>query len=71
MAKRIEPRVLAEIDRMKVGRLSKYFDFPRMRAMRTRSTVEQHNSGDEYGTQQAMLAFLSARSIEWFRGGKA
>ncbi len=72
MAKRIEPRVLAEIDRMeKAGKLSKYFDFPRMRAMLTRRSIEQHASGNEYDTQQAMLAFLAARYIEWFRGDNA
>jgi asparagine synthase (glutamine-hydrolysing) len=72
MAKRIEPRVLAEIDRMEqAGKLSKHFDFARMRAMLTRRTVEQNNSGNEYDTQQAMLAFLSARYIEWFRGDNA
>jgi len=69
MAKRIEPRVLAEIDRMeKAGYLSRYFDFPRMRAMLTRRTIEQHNSGNEFDTRQAQLAFLAARYIEWFRG---
>lgn len=69
MAKRIEPRVLAEIDRMeKAGYLARYFDFQRMRKMLTRRTVEQHRSGFEYDTQQAMLAFLAARYIEWFRG---
>jgi asparagine synthase (glutamine-hydrolysing) len=69
MAKRIEPRVLAEIDRMeKAGKLSRYFDFPRMRAMLTRRSIEQHASGNEYDTRQAMLAFLAARYIEWFRG---
>ena len=69
MAKRIESRVLAEIDRMeKAGKLSKYFDFPRMRAMLTRRTIEQHASGNEYDTRQAQLAFLAARYIEWFRG---
>lgn len=68
MAKRIEPRVLAEIDRMEQAvRLSRYFDFPRMRAMLTRRTVEQHASGNEYDTRQAQLAFLAARYIEWFR----
>jgi asparagine synthase (glutamine-hydrolysing) len=72
MAKRIEPRVLAEIDRMeKAGRLSRYFDFARMRAMLTRRTVEQHASGNEYDTHQAMGAFLAARYIEWFRGDNA
>jgi asparagine synthase (glutamine-hydrolysing) len=72
MAKRIEPRVLAEIDRMeKAGRLSQYFDFPRMRAMLTRRAVEQHASGNEFDTRQAMLAFMAARYIEWFRGDNA
>jgi asparagine synthase (glutamine-hydrolysing) len=69
MAKRIEPRVLAEIDRMeKAGYLSRYFDFPRMRKMLTRRTIEQHNSGAELDTRQAMLTFIAARYIEWFRG---
>jgi asparagine synthase (glutamine-hydrolysing) len=68
MAKRIEPRVLAEIDRMeKAGYLSRYFDFPRMRRMLTRRTVEQHHSGAEFDTRQAHVAFLAARYIEWFR----
>lgn len=72
MAKRIESRVLAEIDRMeKAGKLSKYFDFPRMRAMLTRRTIEQHASGNEYDTRQGQLAFLAARYIEWFRGDNA
>ncbi len=72
MAKRVEPRVLAEIDRMeKAGRLSQYFDFPRMRAMLTRRTAEQHMSGREPDTGQAMLAFMAARYIEWFRGDNA
>jgi asparagine synthase (glutamine-hydrolysing) len=69
MAKRIEPRVLAEIERMEnAGRLSRYFDFGRMRAMLTRRSVEQHASGNEFDTRQAMLAFMAARYIEWFRG---
>jgi asparagine synthase (glutamine-hydrolysing) len=72
MAKRIEPRVLAEIDRMeKAGHLSRYFDFARTRAMLTRRRVDQHNSGNEYDTRQALLAFLAARYIEWFRGHNA
>jgi asparagine synthase (glutamine-hydrolysing) len=72
MAKRIEPRVLAEIERMeKAGKLSKYFDFPRMRAMLTRRRIDQHASGNEYDTRQAQLAFLAARYIEWFRGDNA
>ena len=69
MAKRIEPRVLAEIDRMeKAGRLSRYFDFARMRAMLTRRGIEQHASGNEFDTRQAMTAFIAARYVEWFWG---
>jgi len=69
MAKRIEPLMLAEIDRMEnAGRLSRYFDFARMRAMLTRRSVEQHASGQEFDTLQAMNAFIAARYIEWFRG---
>ena len=72
MAKRIGPRVLAEIDRMEAaGKLTRYFDFPRMRAMLTRRQPDQHASGNEYDTRQAMLAFLHARYIEWFRGENA
>jgi asparagine synthase (glutamine-hydrolysing) len=72
MAKRIEPRVLAEIDRMeKAGHLSRYYDFPRMRKMLTRRSIDQHASGNEFDTRQAMAAFLHARYIEWFRGGNA
>jgi asparagine synthase (glutamine-hydrolysing) len=72
MAKRVEPRVLAEIDRLeKSARLKKLFDFGRMRAMLTRRTVDQHNSGSEFDTRQAQLAFLHARYIEWFNRDNA
>ncbi len=72
MAKRVEPRVLAEIDRMEAaGRLAAYFDFAQMRRMLTRRRLEDHNSGNEYDTRQAQLAFLCARYIEWFRGDNA
>jgi asparagine synthase (glutamine-hydrolysing) len=72
MAKRIEPRVLAEIDRMEnAGRLAHIFDFERMRRMLTRRRVDQHASGNEFDTRQAMRAFVMARYIEWFRGGNA
>jgi asparagine synthase (glutamine-hydrolysing) len=72
MAKRVEPQVLAEIERMEhAGNLTRYFDFPRMRKMLTRRRPEEHNSGNEYDTRQALLAFLGARYTEWFRGGNA
>ncbi|MGP0058664.1 MAG: asparagine synthase-related protein [Beijerinckiaceae bacterium] len=68
MAKRIEPRVLAEIDRMeKACQLSCYFDFSRMRRMLTRRGIERHASGDEDDVRHALSAFLAARFIEWFR----
>lgn len=68
MIKRIEPRLLSEIDRMEAGgKLDAYFDFPRMRRMLTRRTLDQHASGNEFDTRQAALAFLWARYIEWFR----
>ena len=69
MVKRIEPRMLAEIDRMaEKPYLSRYFDFPRMRKMLTRRKIDQHASGHEFDINQAMVAFLAARYIEWFRG---
>ena len=72
MAKRIEPRATRRNrPHGKAGSSQSYFDFPRMRAMLTRRTIEQHASGNEYDTRQAMLAFLAARYIEWFRGDNA
>lgn len=68
MAKGIEPQILAEIDRMEgEGKLSHRFDFPRMRKMLTRRRADDHNSGSEYDTHQAILCFIQARYIEWFR----
>jgi asparagine synthase (glutamine-hydrolysing) len=72
MAKRVEPRVLAELDRMEAaGKLSDYFDFARMRAMLTRRGPDDHANGAETDLHQAMYAFLVARYIEWFRGDNA
>lgn len=72
MARRAEPRVLAEIERMEnAGRLSRYFDFPRMRAMLTRRRIWEHASGNEAAARHAMSAFVAARYVEWFRGDNA
>jgi len=72
MVKRAEPRILAEIDRMeREGRLSHHLDFPRVRRMLTQRPIEQHRSGSEYDTHQAVSAFLRARYIEWFRRDNA
>jgi asparagine synthase (glutamine-hydrolysing) len=72
MARRIEKRLLTEIARMEsAGRLSRHFDFPRMRRMLGRRAAGRHSSGSEMDTRQAMHAFLLARYIEWFRGENA
>jgi asparagine synthase (glutamine-hydrolysing) len=72
MVKRIEPKILAEIDRMeRAGKLAEFFDFPRMRRMLTQRSLAKHRSGHEYDTGQAVSAFLLGRYIEWFRGDNA
>jgi asparagine synthase (glutamine-hydrolysing) len=72
MAKAEEPAILAEIDRMEAsGDLAKYFDFGRMRQMLTRRTPDQHASGSEFDTSQAINAFFRARYVKWFRGDNA
>lgn len=72
MVKRVEPRILAEIARMeKTERLAQHFDFPRMRRMLTRRTLERHATGTEVDTRQAVVAFLMARYLEWFRRDNA
>jgi asparagine synthase (glutamine-hydrolysing) len=72
MVKRVEPKILAEIDRMeRAGKLSEFFDFPRMRRMLTKRSLHRHLSGHEYDTGQAVSAFLLGRYIEWFRGDNA
>ncbi len=69
LATRAKPRMLAEIERMETsGRLAAYFDFPRMRQMLTQRGDDQHASGDEYDTRQAVNAFIAARWLEYFRG---
>ena len=69
MVRRAEPRILDEIDRMeRSGKLSTYFDFDRMRAMIVRRRPDQHDSGSELDAGQAMLTFITARYIDWFRG---
>lgn len=64
MAESIQPYVLAEIDRMeKAGRLSRYFDFPRMRRM-----ITSYPRGTVYSAKMGLRAFMYARYVEWFRG---
>ena len=71
MANRVEPKVLAEIDRMEQsGKLTRHFDFPRMRQMLTRRRRRGPGSGEQ-AARLALLAFLRARYIEWFTGQNA
>jgi hypothetical protein len=71
MARRIGPKVLAELDRMEnAGKLSRHFDFPRMRKMLAGGT-RGGDLGDQIAARQALLAFLRARYIEWFTGQNA
>jgi asparagine synthase (glutamine-hydrolysing) len=71
MATRVEPKVLAEIDRMEqAGKLTPHFDFPQMRKMLTRRSSDG-DFGSQIATRQALLAFLRARYIEWFTGHNA
>jgi asparagine synthase (glutamine-hydrolysing) len=70
MAKRVEPEILAEIDRMaESGKLSRYFDFQKMRKMLVQQRSSGRNPRLEYRTRQAMLGFLYARYVEWFTRG--
>jgi asparagine synthase (glutamine-hydrolysing) len=67
MAKRTEPAILAEIDRLeKSEKLSGYFDFAKMRRMLAQKEPGRDGSRLETRTRQATLAFLFARYIEWF-----
>ena len=62
MAKRIEPRVLAEIDRMEqAGKLARIFDFAQMRRLLTRTApaAMEHRSGQRVRCPSAaMRAFV-------------
>jgi asparagine synthase (glutamine-hydrolysing) len=67
MAKRAEPRILADVERMeKAGRLPQYFDFALIKKMLRRRRVDEHASGWEQDTLAAVRAYFMARYIEWF-----
>lgn len=67
MAKRVEPQLLADIERMENSHaLSRYFDFAKMRRMLVQPEGPS-SARFETRTRQAMLAYLYARYIEWFR----
>ena len=68
MARRVAPKVLAEIDRMeRSGKLNRYFDFPRMRRMFLHRS-DGDDSVNQMAARQAASVFLRARYIEWFTG---
>lgn len=68
MAKRIEPQILAELQRMEGSpALSRYVDFAKIRRLLAARGPEDHNSGWEQETHTAMRGVMLARYIEWFR----
>ncbi len=70
--KAMQPQVLAEIDRMEQsGKLSRYFDFAEMRRMLVGRPVGDRSRPGAAATGQAMLAFVTARYMQWFRGDNA
>lgn len=65
MIERVRPRVLTEIERMqKEGRLSRYYDFDRMRAM---LTGRPGKAPSQQAVWVAVRSFLHASYIEWFQ----
>jgi asparagine synthase (glutamine-hydrolysing) len=64
MAESIAPYLLSEIDRMeKSARLTRYFDFPRMRRM-----ITHYPGGATHTAMLGVRAFMYARYVEWFHG---
>ena len=69
MVERLRPAILAEIDRMEqAGKLSAYFDFPKMRRMLRRRVPGRSGILSEPAARLAIRAFIWARYIEWFTG---
>ena len=63
------PRILAEIDRMEAGgKLSRYVDFGRMRAMLLKHATSPQERRNPLGYHHAILGFYVARYVEWFNG---
>ena len=68
MIERVLPQVLAEIDRMEnVGKLTAYFDFPRMRRMFQQPPKGAHRANPQHYLP-AVVALQMARYVERFRG---
>jgi asparagine synthase (glutamine-hydrolysing) len=67
MAKAQEPRMLAEIDRLeKIPRLTRYFDFRRMRRMVAQRPADRRNPWAASRVRRAMRALVWALHVEWF-----
>ncbi len=64
--KAIEPQLLSEIERMERSQsLTRYIDFARIKHLLAARGAEDHNSGWEQETQNALTAFTTARYLEW------
>jgi asparagine synthase (glutamine-hydrolysing) len=67
MAKAEEPRMLAEIDRLRtIPALTRYFDFPRMRRMLVQRPADGRNPQAPGRVRRAMRALVWALHVEWF-----
>ena len=68
MVRRIEPLLLAEIERMERSpALARLFDFPTVRRFLTMRPLAAQREGREYETSRAVTVILWARYVEWFR----
>lgn len=69
IVKRIEPRILAEIAEMETSeKLTRYIDFVKLRRLLAARGPDDHESGFEWDTIQAVRVVLLARFIRWFEG---
>jgi asparagine synthase (glutamine-hydrolysing) len=68
MVRRIEPQLLAEIERMERSpALARIFDFAKVRKFLTMRPLAAQRGGHETETIRALTTILWARYIEWFR----
>ena len=68
MVRRIEPQLLAEIERMERSpALARIFNFGKVRKFLTMRPLEAQRGGHETETIRALSTILWARYIEWFR----
>jgi asparagine synthase (glutamine-hydrolysing) len=72
MVRRIEPQLLAEIERMERSpALARIFNFAKVRKLLTQRPLEAQRGGHEYETVRAISTILRARYVEWFRRDNA